>query len=447
MRKGTKTIGKKAYPWAWCARGVALAVNTILLMQITYFGTDFVGLSPALIGTLLLVSKFSDGFTDLFAGFIIDKTKSKLGKARPYELFLIPVWLFTVLLFSVPNFGTTGKAIYIFCLYTLINSVCVTFLSACETPFLARSTKDEGLRAKALTVSGIMSMIVPALVSMVLPSMITGWGSQPGGWTKIALVLGVPFCIIGLMRFLFIKETNDVEEKHENISIKTMLDSIRQNKYVFIVAGMMFACNMINGILSATNNYFFQYVVGDLNKLTFVSMLGLLTPFFLVIFPFALKKIGGMRFIQIGLVLAIVGNVIKYVSGANMTGIMIGAFLASGTTFVMMIGSIFMIQCMDYGEWKSGTRVEGGLSAVSGFAQKVGTGIASGLVGMVMGAAGYDGTAAVQSASAIMSIKFCWIIIPIILMVIMLVLSFFYDLEKKMPQIQADLSSRHEAKN
>ena len=117
MRKGTKTIGKKAYPWAWCARGVALAVNTILLMQITYFGTDFVGLSPALIGTLLLVSKFSDGFTDLFAGFIIDKTKSKLGKARPYELFLIPVWLFTVLLFSVPNFGTTGKAIYIYSAY------------------------------------------------------------------------------------------------------------------------------------------------------------------------------------------------------------------------------------------------------------------------------------------------------------------------------------------
>lgn len=83
-------------------------------MQITYYCTNSLGLSPGIVGTLLLVSKLFDGFTDLIAGLIIDKTKTKYGKARPYELCILGVWICTVLLFSTPNFGRAGKIIWVF---------------------------------------------------------------------------------------------------------------------------------------------------------------------------------------------------------------------------------------------------------------------------------------------------------------------------------------------
>ena len=155
MKPQTETKPKnRMYAFAWSTRGFSLGVNSLLLMQATFYATQSLGLSAGLVGTLFLVSKIFDGVTDLIAGYIIDKTHTKWGKARPYELFLIPTWILTVIFFSTPaSMGTTGKIIWVFVLYVLIQAVCVTFLSASETTFLARSTTDDELRAKALTVS------------------------------------------------------------------------------------------------------------------------------------------------------------------------------------------------------------------------------------------------------------------------------------------------------
>lgn len=267
----------KFYVPAWVTRGVGLAVNSILLMQITFYATESVGLSAGVVGTLLLVSKLFDGITDLIAGFIIDKTHTR--------------W---------------GKAIYIFILYLLINAVCVTFLSASEAVFMARSTSDDNRRAHALTAAGICAMIFPAAISIVLPFLMASWGTQPGGWTKIALVLGIPA--------------------------------------------------------------------------------------------------------------------------------------------IIMVGAIFGIQCMDYGEWKTGIRVEGMINAVGGFATKVGSGLASGLVGLVMGMTGYVGGASTQTASANTAIVWCFSLIPTILCVGMFILCSFYDLEKKIGKIREELAERNAQK-
>ncbi len=161
-KSGTVKNGKFYVP-AWVTRGVGLAVNSVLLMQITFYATENVGLSAGTVGMLILVSKLFDGITDLLAGFIIDKTHTRWGKARPYELFLIPTWILTVLLYSTPNsMSMTGKAVYIFILYLLINAVCVTFLSSSEAVFLARSTSDDNRRAHALTAAGVCAMFFPA---------------------------------------------------------------------------------------------------------------------------------------------------------------------------------------------------------------------------------------------------------------------------------------------
>lgn len=441
------------YPLAWSTRGFSLGVNSLLLMQATYYATQSLGLSAGLVGTLFLVSKVFDGVTDLIAGFIIDKTHTKLGKARPYELFLIPTWILTVIFFSTPaSLGTTGKIVWVFVLYVLIQAICVTFLSASETSFLARSTTDDSLRARALTVAGILAMLVPTFASIMLPQLIAKWGSQPGGWTKIILVYAVPLTIIGMFRFIFIKEIDTDEsvgaQKKDDITLKEGLKAIAQNKYLFLFVGATFFCAVFNNLNSGIGTYFFQYITGDIGKMSVISMLGLLTPFTLVIFPLAVRKGNAMNFVRFGLVLAIVGCAVKYFAGANMVLIFIGSLLMMipGASMLQMIGSMFMIQCMDYGEWKTGVRVEAMMNSVNGFASKVGGGIASGLLGVMMGAAGFVSGAETQSASALTAIRMGYSIVPAILCIIMLVILHFYDLEKKQGEIRADLAERAKVK-
>lgn len=439
------------YPLAWSTRGFSLGVNSLLLMQATYYATQSLGLSAGLVGTLFLVSKIFDGVTDLIAGFIIDKTHSKLGKARPYELFLIPTWILTVIFFSTPaSLGTTGKVVWVFVLYVLIQAICVTFLSASETTFLARSTTDDALRAKALTVAGILAMLVPTIASILLPQFIARWGNQPGGWTKIMLVFAVPLSIIGLFRFFFIKEIEVDDsvgaQKKDDITLKEGLKAISKNKYLFLFVGATFFCAVFNNLNSAIGTYFFQYIMGDIGKMSLISMLGLLTPFTLVIFPLAVRKGNAMNFVRVGLVMAVIGCLIKFFAGTNMTMIFVGSLITMipGASMIQMIGSMFMIQCMDYGEWKTGVRVEAMMNSVNGFAAKVGAGIASGLLGVLMGAAGFVSGAPTQSAGTLTAIRMGYSIVPAILCGTMLVILHFYDLEKKQGEIRADLAKRAE---
>lgn len=91
----------------WATRGVSAGLNVVLCMQIAFYCTDIIGLNATIVGTLFLVSKIVDAFTDLDFGFLLDKTHTRLGKARPYEVFIIFEWLFTVLMFNIPDASRT----------------------------------------------------------------------------------------------------------------------------------------------------------------------------------------------------------------------------------------------------------------------------------------------------------------------------------------------------
>lgn len=95
-------------------------------------------LNAGLVGTLLLVSKLFDGVTDLVAGFLVDRTNTKLGRARPYDITYALFALFTLFLFNTPRMGKTLMAVYVFVMYTLIFSVFQTLYSCASTVYLSR---------------------------------------------------------------------------------------------------------------------------------------------------------------------------------------------------------------------------------------------------------------------------------------------------------------------
>jgi GPH family glycoside/pentoside/hexuronide:cation symporter len=435
---------------AWASRAFSLAVNFILLMQVTYFATDFVGLSAGLVGVLMLASRLLDGFTDLVVGYIINKTNTKLGKARPYELMMIPLWIFTILLFSIPDTGTAGKAAYIFILYALINSVCATFLSSTDAVYMSRTLSNPQHRAKALAGNAVITMVLSAVISILLPQLMANWGPQPGGWTKISLVIGLPMMILGMGRFIFLKETvvfdAKVEEESQNMSLKESLSVLVKNKYAFILAGCVLCCWIFQNITSTVGAYYFRYIIGDLGLMSLIGMTNLLAPFMLLLFPLAMRKFGSMTFIRIGLVVSIAGSVLKTLFGANIPLLVAGQFLSSlGVAPLSMMLNIYLIECMDYSEWKTGKRIDGYVTALSRFCDKLGTGIAAGGAGLIMAWAGYNAALETQGGSALFAISALYTWIPGIVSIAMLLLTRLYDLDKKTAQIKQDLADRSAA--
>ncbi len=437
------------FKWAWTSRSVAQALCALLVAQLTYFCTDMLGMSAATAGALLLASKLFDGVTDLIAGFIIDRTNTRFGKARPYELFLIFEWLLTIVLFSAPKMGTVATMVFVFVLYTLICSICTTFLTGSETVYLARSIRNGNNRVSVLSFNGVITMVGSIVFSILMPQLIAGIGSTKAGWTVISVSFAIPCIIIGMCRFIFIKEVvtengskND-QEKPEPIKLSTSIKTLAKNKYVFILAGMGLCMQIVYNMSSSINTYYFKYIIGDIGLMSLVSMCSFVTPLILIIFPALSRKIGPGNVLKLGAILMVAGYAVRILGGTFMGTFVAGSLLQTmGVLPGAMMMGIYLIDCMDYGEWKTGIRVEGAINSVSAFSAKLGSGIASGMVGLVMGLAGYDGDLSVQPASAINAIVALTNWIPLILAIVALILASMYKLDKELPQIRAELAER-----
>lgn len=433
--------------WAWTSRAVSVGINAVLLMQITYFCTDMLKMDPLTVGTLFLVSKLFDGVTDLIAGYFIDRTNTKWGKARPYELFIVAVWVLTIALFAAPDLSQTGLCIFVFIIYTLINSVCVTFLGSADAVYLARLIRSEKNRVSVMSFNGGVLMLLSIAVSIALPILIGTIGAERSGWVTIALIFGIPLTFIGIFRFIFVKEVvgttaDGTQAPQAKIDLKTGLSSLARNKYIFILAGMcLLAQLMLN--MTAVTTYYFKYIIGDVTLSSLVSMSSMITPFLIFLFPLVCRKIGTVGVLRAGLACGLVGSAIRLIGGANLVTITVGSLIASvGTMPLTTMINLYLIDCMDYGEWKTGTRVEGLIGSIVSFCNKVGSGLASASVGIIMGMAGYDGELAVQSASATNAIIVLFAWVPLILTAIIFGLSIIYKIDKELPTACAELASR-----
>ena len=437
------------YGGVWSTRGISQAINVVLCMNIAFYCTDIVGLNATVVGTLFLVSKIIDAFTDLGFGFILDKTHTKWGKARPYEVFIIIEWVFTVLMFSVPNVSDTVKYIWLFIMYTMINAVCATALGGIDSVYLARAFTTEKNQIKAISINGVIVMFCSIIFNIIFPSFLAGKGQTQAGWTAMVISLGAVMAVLGILRFVFCKEIVVDEPNAEgkkttnDLTMKESLSLIGKNKYLFIVVGLMLLTFVVNNMQTATT-YYFKYIYGDLAAQGTAAITSMIVVPALIFFPMLSNKFGTTKLLQACCGIGIVGMLIRTVGGPNMTTIIIGGLLFGiGTLPISLMINTYLIDCMDYGEWKTGVRIEGLVASIANFASKVGNGIAVGLVGLVMGLAGYDGLAEVQTASANNAIVFLYNYMPLILFCVMLVLSLMYKVDSIRPQMNADLAKKH----
>lgn len=426
------------------SRSVSNAVAAVVMGYLTFYCTDILAMPAGLVGALLLATKIFDGFTDLVAGFIVDKTHTKLGKARPYEVAIIGVWLSTWLMFSCPDLGLAGKSVWLFFTYTFANSIFVTILGATENVYYRRAFTTDAQRNKVISVSGILVTLMAVVVSVAFPIMMGTLGTSRGGWSTMVLLVAVPMAVFGMLRFIFNPEIVGVEDdKQEKLDFKAMLRGLKSGPYIYLIAG----CALLNNILvqfsSGVSVYYFTYIVGNVELMSTINLLAIVTPFLLIFSPKLLTKISFSQFVILGSVIGIAGSAVRYVAGANLPLLVVGALLVTVASMPISYFSTSMIvSCMDYHEWKTGEKIEGIFSSINNFSGKIGSALASALLGVLMSWSHYDGNLEVQPDSANKMIVALYSWIPILLFIGIIILMRCYTLDKKLPQIRKELAER-----
>lgn len=424
--------------WIWSMRGLAFSINTVLMLQITYYCTDILGLAPALVGTMLMASKVLDAFTDLIAGYIVDKTNTRWGRGRPYDIAISLTWLCTVFLFSAPDFGTVGKAVYVFIMYALVNSVCSTLCMVADPVYLGNAIRSDKNKMSVTSFQGAIIMIGATVVGIFVPQLVGTFGAEKSGWTIIALIFAVPSAIVGSIRMFMIKEVNlekkQAEGAKSDYSVGEGLKALSKNGFAILLCVLVVLNNTQQTIATAAANYYFKWIFGDVSLASLVSLPTMLTPLILLFVPALSRKIGTGKVLKAGFVIMVLGYVVRLVGGANITTILIGSLCtAIGTIPIGTLLSIYSIECMDYGEKKTGVRLEGLVASTSSFAYKLGGGLGSGLLGIFMGMSGYlsSETVTAQPDSAIGMIRFVFSGLPLAIAVVAAALSMFYNVNKE----------------
>lgn len=430
---------------AWNFPSVTNGMLTILLGYLNFYLTENVLLSAGTVGLWLMASKVFDGFTDLIAGYIIEKTNTRWGKGRPYSLFSSILWIFVIALFSVPSFfSTTGKLVYVFICYTLIQSVCQTLYGCADQVYMMRAIPNEKDRSATLAIGGVVVTYFCAAFSIAMP-LITANMSGDGAWSVLAIGLGIPCMILAALKFFLIKEVPLVNADGEviqekSVPLKLMIKSLFQNKYAFLCFGLTLVYYFGQNLNTAVQTYYFTYVMGNLELASLLGVTSIFTPIILLFIPGIQAKLGKTKVIKIGFIINLIACVLRVFAPTNMIVLIVSTILiAIGTLPFIYFSSLFLMDSMDYGEWKMGYRVESCYSAVSTTAGKVAAGISSGISGIVMELTGFVSGAEVQTERALNGIYILMIIVPIIIAILLIVLIHFYDLDDKIEGIKQEL--------
>ena len=435
-KPGKVGIGKF---WAWQSRGISLAANFMVLGYLSMYCTDALHMSAALVGTLLLFSKLFDGITDLFAGYLIDNTNTKWGKARPYELAILGVWLCTWLLYSCPTEASTAvKCIWIFLLYTLTNSVFATLLNTNGTPYMLRAFSNQEQYVKINALGGIVVMLASIIVSMSLPIAIATVATSAAGWKKLIMMYAVPLAFIGILRFVFVKEDSNISaEVKDKVNLKELITVLKTNKYIYPVVGVTFLFQLIVGMNVA--NYFFKYVIGDLASMSIFGMLSIIVLPVMSFFPALMKKFSVAQLTAAGAIIGAIGGLIAFLAGASIPVLLVAGLMTSMATLApSYMMALMLLDCGNYNELMGMPRMDGTISAVNSFATKLGSGIGSGMVGIVLGIAGYNGELAVQTSAVNMTLRGIYGLVPFAGYLVVAILMSRYKLNEINNQLRAN---------
>jgi glycoside/pentoside/hexuronide:cation symporter, GPH family len=436
--------------WEKIGYGMGGAANNVIWTGIStflvFFYTDVAGIAAGVIGTVMFFSRILDGVSDVVMGVVLDKTRSKHGKARPWLLWLaVPFAIAAVLLFTIPGgSGDVTTIIYVIVTY----NVALLIYTAVEIPhgtLGALMTYDQHQRSILNVAKMIGAYVAIIAISNVTIPFVEALGGGQSGWVSVFVVYGIAAASIYFITFRSTVERTDPTSGEQaddaRPSVKDGLTSLLRNKYWAIITAVLMLMYVFNGITAGMAVYFAKYVVGDpamvgalATALTLATLIGIL-----FVVPVA-KRFGKRNTAIAGCAVAIIGSLIILIDPDNVALATVGQVVRGfGKAAVMGIIFAMLADTMEYGEWRTGTRIEGLIYSGASMGIKIGTGLGSALIGWSLALSGYVGAQASQSPEAISMISALFIWVPVIVSLLMIVLLLFYKLDAEYPKILKEL--------
>ncbi|MBR1758998.1 MAG: MFS transporter [Lachnospiraceae bacterium] len=439
---------KLAYASGQISSNLGYALVTSFMM---IYLTNAVGLNSAVIGTLILVSRIFDGVTDVFFGSMIDRTKTKLGKARPWLLFgEIGVCIALILVFCVPAMSETMQYVYFFVFYTALNAIFYTATGISYSALSAKITRNANERVQLGSIGGIFATITYLIVMSLTMGLVEAFGGGAKGWRMVAILFALLALIINTFCVLSVKELPDEEtdssassaqsQSTETLGLLASLRTLLKNPYFLIILSIYIVFYTSSG-LSAATVYFCTYFLGNPSLQGILSLVASL-PMVIVaaLTPVLVKKFGSMRKLNlVGRLLALAAGVLAAFAALqkNIPLFLAASFLVGiGTAPFNGTGNALIAETADYTYRVEGKRLDGTFFSCSAIGVKVGGGFGSAIVGILLDLGGFDGLLAVQSDSAIHMIYFIQVVLPLLFGVLLIVLFHFLKVEQANKSLQ-----------
>ena len=439
---------------AYCFGDPALTLMyTMTTTLLIYFYTNVVGISAGAVGMIMLLSRIFDGFSDVLMGTIIDRTHSKYGKARIWILRLaVPYALAAVLLFIMPPLGNMGKIIYAFVTYNIMNTVVYTAISQ---PFhalgslMSRDRRERDVICNIRMVLSITaSMIITAFTLPLINIVANVTGNQQMAW--ILVTAGYAIISVGVLVNTYMVCTERVsaaKQEKEDIPFVEAFKATVTNRYFLIALGLMIFYTAYQIIIGTDLTYYCQYVLGNVDLVMPLSAAEkLATVAGIALLPKVLPRYGKRNLICAGCILGVAGQLLFLM---NITSVSLGVVtcIMRGIGIAPFYGVQYSLpsDAIEYGQWKTGKRVEGLMFSSMSMGQKAGSGLTSAIMGGILSAAYFDGTkatAAEQSAEAIRVIKGFYLYVPVAIWVVMFVIAACYQLDKVYDKMMRELIQR-----
>ena len=398
---------KFAYGFGDLSTSVIWTMTTTWAM---FFFTD-IFLIPALAaGTLLLVARIFDAVNDPVVGLIVDKTDTKMGKARPYLLwFAIPYGLIGCFLFFTPNLDANGKLTYAYILYLLL----VTLYTLVNIPYnsmIALMTKDQKERTQLsrnrllFAMGGYIVVSLTPVLAKMLGSGMDELAVQRSGFFRVAIIFGIIAAAGFLITFFNTKEHVREERKSEEINYTfwQRLRAMGKNGPWVVASLMMLTTSLRTTVMTGVLIYYVKYYLGRPESFSSVilitTLIGMMTG--ITIGPKIIAKTGVKKAIIAATVLSTLISGLLFVAGTNAIFIIICTTLFGCVSGIPSVASYAMFgDAVEYGEWKTGIRSEGLTFSSYTLAQKAASGIGSFLIGVMLTVVGYNSELAVQAVT------------------------------------------------
>lgn len=439
------------------------AMSTVL----TVFYIDYIGINPFFIGMMFMVVRIWDAINDPVMAKIVQNTKSRHGKFRPWILVgSIVNAVILLFVFNIPGIDpdSTMMLVYISFFYT-IWGMSYTLMDIPYWSMLPTFSRKQRDREKVATFSRIGAQLGLAVIGapyLVLAKLL-GRGNTDElmiqGFFKLAIIVSIVFVITQVLLVIFVREKYSSSDE-DSMNLKEMFINFKKNDQLFVVAGVILVFNSVIYLTSTMSFYYIKYDLGqvDLFGKTFdyasFNLIFLATGFLVQLISMASYRVYSIRMkrkkvFELGIIISIIGFVMLFLNAFLLSNNVYVLMISASTVFyglglLMIAQTVLLADTVEYGEWKVGKRSESSVFSIQTFVVKLATGISMGFVGIGLAFVKFDADLVTQSHQTIMGIRFIMFVLPVfgILMALLLFRKNHKLDEKLYEEIMLDLDNR-----